>query len=371
MRSRDGSNDSEGHTDGARTPTSLIDEMDRTKALHILDLDASATAHDVQMKFNQAMGELSEHPSDSAVERAIAMARAVSYMIDEDPALEVFSEKYAAFSSSLKQAVTKYPQFETKINRFSEELYTLCSQCLMNIKSPDADREILKNKFETDIENLILSVNAAFRNATDNVNAAFGDVTADQEYSDTDQAWNDMIHIVEDDIYKIVLYVTDFLQPTPLDVFQGAYNTFIENINVEVEVPEHKEIINSLIQRVSEIGNAYFSGLKDEKANVADLSKVYQKSLNAALTEIGEDLQAAGSEQAEIWPQLNLVLKVLATIVYVVRWSILSEDAKISRSNKYFKAEKKAIKEKLNDWLQEIPMLDQEKHAEYNARFSR
>lgn len=379
MRSRDVNNDGKGQTtsssDESSSPKISTKSMKRIKALRILNLDPSASVDDGQMKLNQTIEELSENQSELVAEQVIAMARAIPDLSVLDPTLVEFSEKYAYFSRILTENLTSYPQFTSKINDFSDRFYKLCSQFLLAIQKSDTDKNALSSQLTRDIETLILSINAEFRNATDSVNEAYGNVAAVHDYSKRDKDWKDMMSIVTPEIFEIVAYVLpkdpNAEEQDPLTVFLNAYKTFIEKMDVEVGIPEHQRIIKDLMQHVTDIGNAYFSKMGEDSADVVTLSTVYQEDLKKVLADIKSAFQKAGAEQAEIWPQLNPILKILATIVFVVRWSILAADDNISKRNRHFNLEKQAFETAITEWLNHIPTLDQDKYAEYNDRWCR
>lgn len=372
----DGLNDkgyTTGSSDGLHSSTKPIDSMNESKALHILDLGPSATADEAQMAFISIIEELSEHPSYSMAERAIAMAKAVSFIKNHNQVIAEFSEKYDYFLTASQQMLVKYPQFKTNLDRLSNEFYVLCSQFVLGTQKSEADINQLTETFSKDIEALLLSINAEFRNATDDINMAFRNVAATHDYTERDKDWGDMMDVLTYSIQDIILYVLskgrDAESRYPLNIFKDAYEAFKIKMDLEVDVPEHRVIIKKLMQLVSQIGSEYFLGLEDRSADVFALSKAYKDKLNQALTDIEKEFEKAGAEQAEIWPNLRPTLKILATIVFVVGLYILITDNRISKNNALFRSEKAAFKHQISIWLTEIPMLDQKKYAQKNEGF--
>ncbi len=279
-----------------------------------------------------------------------------------DPRIAAFLEQYEDYSQILARTLNQYPQFEQKLSGVSNEFYKLGTQFLLAIQQPDADIDALTLKLNQRLEFLILKVNEGFHNSDS------------QDYSENDRAWTaawTMLMSPTMDLFSEI-HIQKSIVADPLVVFKDSYNNYAGTIIAlqdQFTIPEHQAVLIQLEQDISKIGQEYFSALKMNGADVDALSQTYQENLNQALTKANTAFENAGAEKSEIWPQLHPIIQILATIVFFVKWHILSEDAKIPERNRTFHSEKSTFKTELPNWLEGIQELNQERYAQHNARF--
>lgn len=279
----------------------------------------------------------------------------------EDPRIQNFLNQYDVLSKTLAEVIEVYPEFQDKLSNFSTALYQLGAQFLLELQNPKADIETLTKILNQHLESYIININKDFHN---NDHQAFS--TTDANWA---AAWTKLSPQVWD-LYADI-HIEKAVIADPLGLFQDQYNTYLGNIEAIKDtqvIPEHKAVLEKLGQDILNIGQTYFNGLKEEDADIEALSRAYQTDLNHTLQSAESSFEQAGVDKSEVWPKLNIVVQILATLVYFVKWYIQNEDAKIPERNRTFRAEKTSFKDTLPQWLDGIPKLNEERYAEHKAR---
>ena len=266
-----------------------------------------------------------------------------------DPRIRSFMTEYDNYSNQLDSVLQTYPRFQTHFELLSEKLYALGTQYLLAIQNSDADLHKLTTQLHQDLKTLIEEVNTPF--------------------SDADSDWSDAWKILNPAIAN--LFFDIHVVADPIKEFENQYNCYLKNITdiaQKYTIPEHKTVFTELGGTLQKIGRDYFAAIKKVDANINTLSQNYQELFNNALNRTASKMEAAGIEQAEIWPTLHPILKFLATITFVVKYLIKTADAKTSERNRVFKAEKETFKVDLQQWLKGIPKLNENSLAEQRLR---
>lgn len=275
-----------------------------------------------------------------------------------DARVQTFLNDYDDFLNALAQVNQAYPEFQPKFDKLAHDLYLLGSQYLLAIQQPDADDTKLRDAFNTHYEKLILNMSQGKDNIVDKA---------------WDEAW-EMINPVAMELF-LAIHTHKIGLPDPIALLKDKYGECLQQIKDEKEeyqLPEHRAVFDRLNNRLVAIGETYFDAISEATADIDALSAAYQRDFKAALNTAQDEFKAAGAEMSETWPKLNMIFKILATIVYCIKAMILAGDAKKSEHNRLFTNEKDAFNNKIDKWISDsVPDVDQAKLIQYREKYVR
>ncbi|MCR9192122.1 MAG: hypothetical protein NXI01_05610 [Gammaproteobacteria bacterium] len=247
-----------------------------------------------------------------------------------DPIIRSFIHHYDDYMQQIEALKRAHPEAEEVLDKASKKLYELGAQYLIALQQRGADQNQLHQQFDKLYEQFIQEHHDKLQNTG---------VLSEYELIRSE--------LVNKGIFNARLSFEDHIE-----AFKDKYEQYLGQVlSITDENNPAYPYMAQLKGRLEAIGEKYLKDIQDPENNVDGITEVYQKEMQDVIQRTKTDLEEAAVETPELWPRLNGVLKVLASIIYIVRYMIKSADAEIAERNKLFAQSEESFEQQMDNWL--------------------